>query len=79
MRNTIKVLDKDIPKVTVRSLEPGQMYRYPKKTNDQNVYMKTTEKGDQSITVILLASGAVYPVWNLDLEVEVVDAIQISR
>lgn len=79
MRNTIRVIDKNIPKVTIRSLDTGQMYRYPQNTTDQNIYMKTTEDGSQSVTSVLLASGAVYPVWNLDLEVEVIDALTIQR
>lgn len=78
MRNLIKIIDKDVPKVTVSDLEVGQMFRYPKKTNDQNVYMVTFHN-PLGRAVVLLATGMIYSDFTQTSEIEVVDAISIQR
>lgn len=78
MRNTIRVIDKDVPKVTIGDLSVGQMFRYPKATNDENVYMKV-EGSNEGFTALLLATGIRYPGFNNVVEVEVIDAITIQR
>lgn len=74
IRNSVKVIDKAVPKVTINNLLPGQMFRYPEKSNEQNVYMVI-----DGHNVVLLSTGTYYMSFNRDREVEVVDAVSISR
>lgn len=74
MRNTIQVVDKNIPQITVGRLEAGVMFRYPRGANDQNVYMKT-----DTGSVVLLSTGTHYKDFNVDALIEVIDAIRITR
>lgn len=75
MRNTITIIDKDIPKVTIRNLQAGSMFRYPKNGAPSNVYMKL----DVNNACVLLATGAYFSSFDYDAAVEVVDAISIQR
>lgn len=74
MINTIKITDKIVPKIAIDSLDYGVMYRYPKSGNAQDVYMKTDGGGS-----VLLATGRFFNAINLDVDVEVIDAVTISR
>lgn len=78
-RNIIKVIDKDVPKVTIRKLERGQMFRYPKYANDQNIYMKVAPAVGWKSNVVLLATGVLFTDFDEDKEIEVIDAISIQR
>lgn len=78
MRNTIQVIDKNIPKVTIADLSVGQMFRYPKATSDENIYMKV-EGSNEGFGALLLATGIRYNGFNSNAEIEVIDAICISR
>lgn len=74
IRNSVKVIDKDVPKVTINNLFAGQMFRYPEKSNEQNVYMVVDGQN-----VVLLSTGTYYTDFNKDREIEVIDAVSISR
>lgn len=75
MRNTIRQIDRDIPKVLFSDVIPGEMFRYPKSSRDDNIYMRT----DSTNSCVLLASGAHYVNTDATREVDRVSAIQISR
>lgn len=72
VRNTIKVLDNIVPKVTFRDLDYGEMfsYRYPK--SEQSIYMKINKQD-----AVLLTSGVVIVVSD-DAPLIRVSSIQIS-
>jgi len=77
MRNQITVIDKNIPPLPrITDLKVGQMFRYPKGSNDQNVYMVTNHSLGRA--VVLLATGIIYSDFNSAAEIEVVDNVSIS-
>lgn len=77
MRNTIQIIDKIIPQKMVSDLNVGEMFKYPKAANAQNVYMKvSTPEGNR---VVLLANGVMYTDFNNEKDIEIIDAITISR
>lgn len=80
MRNLVKVINKDVPKLTVSSLKAGQMFRYPNNSKD-NIYMVLGRHGDDTPYggVVHLATGATYVGFNAEAEIQVVDAVEISR
>ena len=77
MRNVISVLDKNVPMPRIADLKQGQMFRYPKGSNDQNVYMVTVSAAGRA--VILLATGQFYSDFDHSREIEVIDSININR
>lgn len=75
MRNTIRQIDKDIPKVIFADINTGEMFRYPKSSKDDNIYMRT----DHTTSCVLLSTGSHYTGTDANREVARVSAIQISR
>lgn len=75
MYNKVHVTDKII---TVDSLEIGQMFRYPAKAkNPQNIYMKISTLSGPA--VVLLSTGKVYIGLLFEADIEVIDAVKISK
>lgn len=80
MWNIIKIVDRAIPKITVDSLDFGQMFRYPKGTDPSNIYMKVRDNiGGRNDGVVLLSTGIIYRDFNPAMDIEVIDSISISR
>ena len=74
MRNNVKVLDPSFPHITIEDLQPGEMFQYKDRKNDDALYMRIDRYG----LAVHLATGITYGV-DITAVLSRVTMVQISR